>query len=245
MANTLQTVWGALRLDAATYQQVGDDEQGFKTSLKVVTAVGLIVGLGELIGFRDVLAEPTLAEKTAQLAENVTNVVNGLPRFLANSLSGVVEIVNRLPTAVTNVAPPAGAQTSELVRLLGQWLSTPLNLLAVWLVVAMVVWLFARSLGGNGDLDRHIRLVLLAAVPELLLVVGWLPGTFFERVAPWVTAVALLWSLFILVQTVSVAHTFSRARTVGTLLVTVIVSAIILFLLSYISLFSLASWLFT
>jgi hypothetical protein len=244
MANTLQTVWGVLRLDTATYQRIGDDQQGFRTSLKLVTAVGLMVGLGQLVGFRGMLAQPTLAEKTAQLAENVTNMVNALPRFLASSLSGVVEILNGMATAVANVEAPLGAQTSQLLRLLGQWLSIPLNLLATWLLVAMVVWLFARFLGGRGELDRHIRLVLLAAVPELLLVVGWLPGAFFNMVAPWVTAIALVWSIVILVQTVSVAHTFSRGRAVGTLLATVIVSAIVLFLLSYISLFALVKLLF-
>lgn len=245
MTNALRFYWSVLMLDGATFERIGADEaRGFWTVLKLLVVVGLVAGVGQLAGFVGIREQVTWAERTAQWAEDVTEWTQGMPTLLANALSGVVEIVDGLARTVAELDAPLGARASDLVRLIGGWLSAPLNLLAVWLVLGMVVWVFARLMGGQGTLDRHLRLVMLAAAPQLLLVVGSLPGSLFAGLTPLATAVSLIWSAVILVVTLSIAQAYSWRRAITTLLVAVVVVFGGQILLSAAVSFAIVHWLF-
>ncbi len=119
-----------LKLDEATLQVVKESRDGFWFALKLFVIVGLVVGLGKLIDGANVLQQPTLPGIVHDVAAGLESVAVALPPVLAAPLLEVTTAVTDLETTLSQFQPPLGKGVSRFIRLVGDWLSTPLTMMA-------------------------------------------------------------------------------------------------------------------
>jgi hypothetical protein len=146
--------------------------------------------------------------------------------------------VATLRSEAVKASPLLGARPSRVIRLFGEWISTPLAVAATWLPFALVLMLAARALGGQGRLEQHIAAVALAAAPSFLLLLDTAPrlgypispsiGLAVHLFGRILALVAFGWAAAILLQGLSVAHGFSMWRALGAVLVALFVVLVLL-----------------
>jgi hypothetical protein len=121
--------------------------------------------------------------------------------------------------------PPIGTRPSRIVRLFGEWLSTPLRLANDWLLFALALLLVAKMLGGRAPLPKHLGAMMLAAAPLVLTLGLYIPSLegvlsipmagavhYYARI---LAVIGLLWAALLLLRTLSVAHEISLWRAAG------------------------------
>jgi len=153
--------------------------------------------------------------------------VNEQLNAAANQVNGTID---RMQAEAEALEPPLGARASRLIHLFGRWLSTPFASTTRWLFVALVGLLVAKLLGGRATLAQHLAAVALAVAPTVLLLVAFipvmryvLPLSYSMAIHYWgqvLAAIAIGWSVLILIKTLAVAHEFSFWRSIGALALT-------------------------
>ena len=218
MMTYARRAWRVLLLDPKELRRHLSAPNAMGVSLKLAVAAGLLAGLGELAGIGGVLTDPSPAERVQEVASSVA----ALPETLPPVLAGIVEpLVEDLSTVLTDLAgvlesvePPLGGGTSQVLRSVGGWLSTPFGLIGGLLVFALPIMLVARWMGGTGTLRNQTSLLLLAVLPQALTILGSFPiSGGLESLADILRVLALWWSIAILVRGLAVANgvTYSRA----------------------------------
>jgi hypothetical protein len=146
--------------------------------------------------------------------------------------------IDQAQADVERLEPPAGARTSRVVRIFGQWLAIPFAMARRWLFFALVALLVTKLLGGRATVAQHLAAVALAAAPAVLLLVTFIPVMNYVAPLPYSIAIhyfgrtlaliALGWSALILLKTLAVAHDFSFWRSAGALVLTWLVIWVII-----------------
>ena len=219
--------WNILKLDGATLQAVKESRDGFWFALKLFIIVGLVAGLGKLVDGANVLQQPTLPGIAHEVAAGLESVSVALPPVLAEPIAEVATAVIELETTLSQFQPPLGKGASRFIRLVGDWLSTPLTMMATWLHFMLIIFLFAKAMHGQGSLDEHISLLTVAVAPQVLLLLSYLSLdiaglNLFGFVGRLLTIVAWIWSLVIVIKGLAVAHEFKESDAVKVLLLFVV-----------------------
>lgn len=111
-------------------------------------------------------------------------------------------------------------------------------MLSVWLGFIVVIWLFARLMGGQAPVEQHVSLLLLAAAPQVLTLVNYIPLSPGVANAPagilgrLLSLIALIWSLVIVINGLAAAHDVERREAVKIMAVFVAVIFVVLPILS-------------
>lgn len=227
--------WNILKLDETTLRTVKESRDGLWFALKLFIIVGLVVGLGKLIDGASVLQQPTLPDIAHNVAEGLETISVALPPVLADPLSEVATAVTELETTLSQFQPPLGKSVSRFIRLVGDWLSTPLNMMTTWLGFMLIIFVFAKAMHGQGSLDQHISLLTLAVAPQVLMVFSYLSLEIaglntLGAVGRLLTIIAWIWSLVIVVKALAVSHEFSQGDAVKVLLLFVVSIVVLGFL---------------
>ena len=175
------------------------------------------------------LERPTLAALAGNVATSIEDSAAAmrLPRLSAQ-LADVAAMFRSVESTLETIQPPLGVGPSRTLRLIGNWLGTPFEMLSGWLGFIIIIWLFARFMGGQASITQHVSL-LLAAAPQVLTIVNYIPLSTSVANAPAgilgriLNLVALIWSLVIVVNGLSVAHEVERRDAVKILAVFVLV----------------------
>ena len=239
MSSLWQNYWKILKLDREPFDLAKQASDGIWFALKLFVIVGLIAGLGKLAGLRQVLERPTLAERAGNVAlaieDSATNIQ--LPRLAA--LAGDVgEMFRSIESMLKTLQPPLGVGPSRTLRLVGDWLATPFEMLSSWLGFIIIIWLIARFMGGQASITQHVSLLLLAAAPQVLTIVNYIPLSPGVVNAPAgilgriLSLVALIWSVVIVVTGLAVAHDVEQRKAVKMLAVFVLLVFVVLPILS-------------
>jgi hypothetical protein len=144
---------------------------------------------------------------------------------MAAQLADVAAMLRSVESTLETVQPPLGVAPSRTLRLIGNWLATPFEMLSGWLGFVVIIWLFARFMGGQASITQHVSLLLLAAAPQVLTIINYMPLSTSVANAPAgilgriLNLVALVWSLVIVVNGLSVAHEVERRDAVKILAV--------------------------
>ena len=244
MRNALSTYSGILQLNHETFAAIQSANQSIAFALRLVIVVGLIAGLGKVVGWRTVLAEPTIPERIEQaslivdqleflLVETVpSRVPLGLEVLLSVEIEElyysrvdalIVQVrayLGQAQLVATELTPPLGIEQSRLVRLFGDWLATPFELLAAWAFFALITLLLVKTIGGTGTLPEHLNLLALGAAPYILMFVAYLPdvGQYALATQPlgrFLALITALWATAILVKALTVGHQVSAWRALG------------------------------
>lgn len=163
-----------------------------------------------------------------QEVADLTEQVNAIPE----QADGIIRTAQN---TVVALEPPLGVRFSQTLRLFGQWLATPFNVLADWLPLVLVGLLVAKLLGGKGTISQHLVAAGLAIAPAFLLFFSFaslpaLADSFSVTVAAAIiflgrilALLGFLWAFLILIKSLSVAHEFSQWRAVATMALTYVV----------------------
>jgi hypothetical protein len=264
----LRTYSRILNLHRDTFAVIKASEERTTVSLLLVATATLIGGLGKLMGLPALLAQPTPPQQVHLLGEQirmlerfaVERLPNILPFWIAMWLR--MEFIDEFRAEVTGwtarilgvlmqfeviagqMAPPLGIGPSRTIRLVGDWLSTPLEVMAGWLLFAFALLVVARLLGGGATLAQHLRLVALAAAPYPLMFFAYLPqppgalGYTAHLFARLIALIVTVWACAIGVRALAIAHNFAPVRAFWALVLTAILQFVvaplaIFFLIAY------------
>lgn len=259
----LRTYSRILQLHGDTFVVFKGAEARTAFSLFLVVAATLIGGLGKLMGLPALLGQPTPSQQVHLLGESirllerfaVEHLPNILPFWIAmwlrmefidqfrNEVIGwtarILSMLAQLEVIAGQIAPPLGIGPSRTIRLFGDWLSTPLEVMAGWLLFAFVLLVVARWFGGAATLAQHLRLVALAAAPYPLMFFVYLPqppgaaGYGLHLLARLIALIVLGWAFAIGVRALAIAHNFTPARAFWA----VMFSAVIYFVVAPLAIF--------
>jgi hypothetical protein len=224
-----------LMLNGDSFEGLRQSKDGVLFAFKLFVMVGLIAGIGTLSGARELLQTPTVAERAYQVAEDVSTWSGQLEGFVGRVAAGpalsVTQWFTDLGATLESFAPPLGVQTSRVIRLIGEWLTTPLTLLAAWMAAILPVLLVAKLMGAGGSLRALVVLLLVSAAPQVLTVLGSFPlpeASAWSAAASVLQFVALFWGLAILVKGLSVAGEVDQRKAITIVAVTALVFYILI-----------------
>jgi hypothetical protein len=227
MTSILTDYWKILTLANEPYARVKESDIGFSFSVKFFLVLALLTSLGSLVALGSIAGEPNLAERLGQLSAQVQSMADSLPGFLSAPMDEISSALGQISAGIVQFQPPLGKSLSQAIRLVGEWLETPLTLLGMWMGAALGIWLIALLLGGQGSLRQHLSLLLLAFAPQILTFLNYVPST--NGIPGWVDNlmwfIAAVWSLVIGVHALSVAH----EMTAGKAFLVVVLSVLVFF----------------
>jgi hypothetical protein len=162
LVGTLQMGWKALLLKEEAYEEMRADANPVVKGLVFIVVVGVAVALLALVG--DVLEWATTPNLN-QLKDTIFRYMTQMPWWdMASKDPNFVrtfeQIWNTNWNSVTWFSSPGwGAAGIILI---------PLGLIVRWLIYGLLAYLFARWLGGTGELSETLGVVALAAAPQIL-----------------------------------------------------------------------------
>ena len=227
--NALKRYGQILTLHSEAYESLKNTPASFWFGLRLFIVVILIASLGHLSALANVNQQSPLAASLQQIDSSLQDIASRLPGFLAAPFQQASQMVESFSVRLQSLAPPLGEPLSQIIRIVGEWLASPLTPLASWLAASLVLFVFAIWAGGKGALRAHLSLLLLASAPLVLTVLGGfeLSGT-LALLARLLGFIALIWALVIAVKALSVAHGFSSGRAVGVMVLSFLVVAVLI-----------------
>jgi hypothetical protein len=222
-------------LRGEAFERLRQSQDSMAFVMTLFLAVGLIAGVGTLSGVPELMQTPTVSERAYATAEQIVGWTEGLEGFAAQLATEPAQAVAQwfedLGATLASFEPPLGARTSRVVRLIGEWLTTPLTMMAAWLTLILPVLLVAKWMGAGGSLRGLASLALVSVAPQVLTLASSFPLIEGSPIAIAATAlgfVALVWGLAILVKGLAVAGRIDERRAVTILVVTALVFYILI-----------------
>lgn len=171
IADALQLGWNALLLREDAYRRMRAVANPVVKGLIFVVVIGLAIALIGLVG--DVLewaTTPNLDAVRRTVYDSLTrmdwwSMMADSPEFV-QQFNTLYDLGWRIAYALG--APNLGASALGIVLM-------PLGLVIRWLIYGLLATLFARWLGGTGDLSETLGVLALAAAPQAINVFTLLP----------------------------------------------------------------------
>jgi hypothetical protein len=139
-------------------------------------------------------------------------------------------VLDDLRANVERFHPPLGVRLSRVIHALGDWLSTPFEIMARWAFFGFLLLIVAKLLGGTGTLRQHLTGLLLVGAPLFLLFFNYVPNVApampvsfnlaFDLFGRVLTIVAVAWAALILLKSMAVTHEFGMWRSLGAVALT-------------------------
>jgi len=231
---SLGEFWKILLLRTETFEAVRRSQVSLWFSLRLFILAGLIASIGVLTSGLAEAGRTTFSDGLSTAAVSLEGTAAGWPsRFtprLAAAIGAAADRLQAAAAAIESVQPPLGSSASQSLRAIGVWASQPFLQLAAWMAAILPVLLVARLMGGRGSLREQISLILLAFLPQALVLLssfGPEPGSATASVAMALRVTAGVWSLAILLTGLAVASGFERGQAAKVLLVTVLAVAVV------------------
>ena len=208
----------ALTLKPEPYQRLASPPASLRSAIAIVVVVGLIIGaVHALVGIPGLVSAPQFNadEFIGQIEENplMSQMFGGAQTpeeqeamaLITESIRSFAPTIERL----SQVQTPLPGFLTRLLQWLGDWLSRPFTLLASWLFISVWIMLFARMLGGQGNLLPYLSVSALSTLPHLLHAFDFIPclGTVIWLVAG-------VWGLVIQVKAVEITHGLSQEKSI-------------------------------
>jgi hypothetical protein len=235
MSSFFRTYGQLMLLRGEAFEHLRQSRDSMAFAMKLFLAVGLIAGVGTLSGVPQLMQTPTVSERAYSAAEQIVGWTEGLEGFAARLATepaqSVAQWFEDLGATLASFEPPLGARTSRVVRLIGEWLTTPLTMMASWLTMILPVLLVAKWMGAGGNLRALASLALVSAAPQVLTVASSFPlieGSPIAALATTLAFVALVWGMAILVKGLAVGGGIEQRRAVTILVVTALVFYILI-----------------
>jgi len=220
IADGLQLGWDALLLREGAYERMRAVASPVVKGLIFVVVIGLVIALLGLIG--DVLEWATTPSMET-IRDTVYRHLTQMDWWQQLSTSPeFVREFNRFydlgwQTAYLFGAPNLASSALGI-------LFTPLGLVIRWLIYGLLAYLFARWLGGTGDLSDTLGVLALAAAPQMLNAFTLLPYVTIGLLVP-------VWGILCAYMGIKTAHNLPWHRAAWATLLPFIL-ALVVFLLA-------------
>jgi len=226
IGGSLRLGWEALLFKEAAYEEMRASSNPVVKGLILIVVVGVVIALCGFIGTGLELASmPDLGEIKdtfffyMQQMPWWDELVKADPGFLAQ----FEEYYNRGWQVFPRLfgAPDLGSAAAGIIF-------TPLALVIRWLIYGVLAYLFARWLGGTGELSETLGVLALAVAPQVLLVLTLIP---YVRVGNLVS----VWGILVAYFGLKTAHRLPWTRAVWATLLPFILAAAVLILMGCLS----------
>lgn len=213
----------ALTLKPEPFQRLASPPASLRSAIAIVVVVGLLIGaVHALVGIPALVSPPRfdadsfVSELTNQVQQSWYNssLIRGEEpspevKEIQDTIISSIESFTPSVKKIAAVQTPLPAFLVRLLQWLGAWLSKPFALLASWLFISVWIMLFARLLGGQGNLLPYLSASALSTIPHLLHAFDFIPclGTIIWLVAG-------VWGLIIQVKAVEITHGLSQGKSI-------------------------------
>lgn len=216
---SLRLGWNALLFKEEAYEEMSESANPVVKGLILIVVIGLVIALFNLVGTGlEMASTPNLDE----MQETIYFYMRQMPFW--------DEILREDPTALAqfdqgysmgwDIARQAFAASlgSAVTGIIG----TPLGLVFRWLVYGLLAYLFARWLGGTGNLSQTLGVLALAVAPQVLNLFTLIP---FVQVG----SIVAVWGALCAYFGLKTAHKLSWSRALwATLLPFILVIAVLI-----------------
>jgi hypothetical protein len=218
IVGSLRLGWNALLFKEEAYEEMKATDNPVVKGLILIVIVGIVIALCNLVGTSlEWASTPDLGE----LKDTIYFYMRQMPWWgeLAREDPSFLQVFEQNYNMGWSIAqaliPSPG---SAAVGLIG----TPLGLVIRWLVYGLLAYVFARWLGGTGDLTETLGALALAVAPQVLNVLQLVP--FVE-----VGNLIVVWGILCAYMGLKTAHKLSWGRAVwATLLPFILVVAVLI-----------------
>jgi hypothetical protein len=162
LAGTLRMGWNALFLKEEAYEEMRADTNPVVKGLIFIVVLGLAIALLGLIG--NVL-EWASTPNLNQIKDTIFRYMTQMPWWdMASKDPNFVRFFDQIWNTNWNTVMWFQSPGWSAIDIL----LIPLGLIVRWLIYGVLAYLFARWLGGTGDLSATLGVVALAAAPQIL-----------------------------------------------------------------------------
>jgi len=161
-----------LLLQTDAYEEMREARNPFVEGLFVILVVGVLIALAAVVGSTlEWASSPPLAAIEQQVYDGITAMswFQELQREVGPEFLEQFQAQWDWNWRIANTLVP-----TPLTSLSGI-ISTPLRLILGWLIYGLLAHVFARWLGGEGNLGQTLGTTALAVAPEILNLAGFLP----------------------------------------------------------------------
>ncbi|HEY51966.1 MAG TPA: YIP1 family protein [Caldilineae bacterium] len=215
--------WISLAKDALTlkpepFQRLASPPASLRSAIAIVVVVGLLIGgVHALVGIPGLVSAPQFNadEFVGQIEESLSmsQMFGGAQTpEEQEAMALILESIRRFAPTIeklSQVQTPLPGFFVRLLQWLGDWLSRPFARLASWLFISVWIMLFARLLGGQGNLLPYLSASALSTIPHLLHAFDFIPC-----LGAIIWLVAGVWGLVIQVKAVEITHGLSQGKSI-------------------------------
>ena len=237
----LGTLRGALTLNTDFFRRFHDRHDVFLRGVVIITLVALIAALPLFIIdlVRDLSNRGGQAneftQQYQQALQSMLPFMQSMPPEARAQMNQGFEVASEIAGRIEALPTPIPRPIGRALQALGNWLSKPfagaafpLSVagLGTWLGYGVFVMLFARLLGGRGDMAGFFGVTSLYAVPHLLNALSPVP-----YLGPLFGLIAFAWGAAIYVKATAVSHELTLERAFLAALLPLLVALAILIVL--------------
>ena len=226
LGGALRLGWDALLFKESAYEEMRTTDNAVVKGLLIIVVVGVVIALCGLIGTGLELAStPDLGE----IQERVLFWMQQMPWYqeIAAQDPDFAGMFQRYYETGWSVFPDLfGA--ANLGSAAAGIITIPLGLVIRWLIYSLVAYLFARWLGGTGDLGETLGVLALAVAPQALHVFNLIPFVSLGNLTA-------IWGILIAYMGLKTVHNLSWGRALWATLLPFLLAVAILSLIGCLS----------
>ena len=222
IVGTLQLGWKALLFQEEAYEEMRTSASPVVKGLLLIVVVGVVIALLALFGD---IVEWAGTPDLGKIQDTVYSYVIQMPGFQEAmradpQFAEIFQMQWDMNWQIANsaVGGSLGAAVSGLI-------TTPLGLIIRWLIYGLLAYVFARWLGGTGNLAETLGVLALAVAPQALKVLQILPYVEVGNIVG-------VWGVLVAYMGLKTAHKLTWPRTVWATLLPFILVVAILFALA-------------
>jgi hypothetical protein len=221
IVGSLRLGWNALLFKEDAYEEMRAAANPVVKGLILIIVVGIIVALFGLVGTAlEIASTPDPGEIRVIVQRYLAQMPfwDEIERGDPGALRRFQQIFDTVWQFMETVTPSIGGAALGIV-------GVPLALVVRWLIYGVLAYIFARWLGGTGNLSETLGVLALAVAPQVLNVLTLLPFVQMGNVVS-------VWGVLCAYFGLKAAHKLSWGRTVWATLLPFILAFALLFLLA-------------
>jgi hypothetical protein len=221
IVGSLRLGWNAMLFKENAYEEMRLSASPVVKGLILIIVVGVIIALFGLVGTAvEIASTPDPGAIRGIVERNLAQMPfwDEIERQDPGALKRFQQIFDTVWQIVETATPSIAGAALGIV-------GVPLALVIRWLIYGLVAYIFARWLGGTGNLSETLGVLALAVAPQVLTILTLLP---FVQMG----SVVNVWGILCAYFGLKVAHKLPWGRAVWAALLPFILAYAILFLLA-------------
>jgi hypothetical protein len=221
IVGSLRLGWNALLFKEDAYEEMRAAASPVVKGLILIIVVGIIIALFGLVGTAlEIASTPDPGAIRVIVERNLAQMPfwDEIERQDPGALRRFQEVFDTVWQVVATMTPTIGGAALGII-------GVPLALVIRWLIYGLLAYVFARWLGGTGNLSETLGVLALAVAPQVLNVLTLLPFVEMGNVVS-------VWGVLCAYFGLKVAHKLPWGRAVWATLLPFILAFAVLFLLA-------------